>query len=78
MKILGYRPYHLFECIFVHDVTHLKIFKQAVIAQFNWFSGIKRLKKDECEKWLADYDVSSFSFHSVSVWTIVYLGNNEI
>ncbi|CAI7612459.1 unnamed protein product [Penicillium manginii] len=34
----------------------MKIFKQAVIAQFNWLSGVRRLKKPDCEKWLADYD----------------------
>lgn len=56
MKILGYRPYHLFETVTVHGETHLKIFKEALIAQFNYFSGIRRLRKPDVEKWLADYD----------------------
>jgi len=65
MKILGYRPYHLFETVTVHGETHLKIFKEALIAQFNYFSGIRRLRKPDVEKWLADYDVSHIlqAFH---------------
>jgi hypothetical protein len=74
MKILGYRPYHLYECLFVHGATHMKIFKQAVIAQFNWLSGVRRLKKPDCEKWLADYDVSSnFSPNRVSLRKLHHL-----
>lgn len=58
MKILGYRPYHLYETVVVHGEIHLKIFKEALIAQFNYFSGVRRLRKPDVEKWLADYDVS--------------------
>ncbi|KAJ5110031.1 hypothetical protein N7532_002676 [Penicillium argentinense] len=56
MKILGYRPYHLYECVCVQGSTHIKIFREAIIAQYNWLSGVKRLRKPDCEKWLADYD----------------------
>ncbi|CAI7640150.1 unnamed protein product [Penicillium pancosmium] len=76
MKILGYRPYHLYECVCIHGATHIKIFKQAVIAQFNWLSGVRRLKKFDCEKWLADYDKADESKCIIEITS--YLGMDVI
>lgn len=57
MQILGYRTYHILECL-MHGLPHLEIFKEAITAQFNRLSGIKRYSKADLDKWLANYDVS--------------------
>lgn len=58
MQILGFKPYHLFEAIAVHGVPHTQILKEAVTAQYNRLSGVKRYSRVDCEKWMAGYDVS--------------------
>lgn len=60
MLILGFKPYHLFECFTVHGVPHMEIFKEAIISQYNRLSGVKRFNRADCDKWLAGYDVSAF------------------
>lgn len=42
----------------MHGVPHIKIFKEAITAQYNRLSGIKRYTKADLDKWLGDYDVS--------------------
>ena len=61
MQILGYKPYHMYECAAIGGLSHIKIFKEGVIARFNHFSGIKKLTRADCDKWLAGYDVSLIS-----------------
>ncbi|KAJ5097603.1 hypothetical protein N7456_008324, partial [Penicillium angulare] len=56
MQILGYNTYHIYECVAVNGLTHIKVFKEAVIAQCNQLSGIRRFDRKDCEKWLANYD----------------------
>ncbi|KAJ5660311.1 hypothetical protein N7507_006762 [Penicillium longicatenatum] len=56
MQILGFKPYHLYECINASGPAHIKIFKEAITAYYNQLSGIKRYDRADCEKWLADYD----------------------
>ncbi|KAI9924688.1 hypothetical protein MW887_006540 [Aspergillus wentii] len=56
MQILGYNSYHLYECVAVHGVQHMKIFKEAITAQYYPSSGVKRITRADCDKWLADYD----------------------
>ncbi|KAL3482160.1 hypothetical protein BJX99DRAFT_252873 [Aspergillus californicus] len=56
MKILGYRPYHMAEAVRL-GIPHMKILTEAVIAQHDRFSGIKRYARAEFEKWLAGYDL---------------------
>jgi hypothetical protein len=58
MQILGFKPYHSYECLFVHGVPHMEVEYEAVVAQHNTFPGI--IPKADFEKWFADYDVSLF------------------
>lgn len=60
MQILGYKTYHIYECVAVNGLTHIKVFKEAIIARYNKLSGIKRYDRKDCEKWMAGYDVSLF------------------
>ncbi|KAJ5547064.1 hypothetical protein N7494_004649 [Penicillium frequentans] len=56
MQILGFKTYHIYECVAVSELAHLKIFKEAITAYYNQLSGIKRYDLADCEKWLANYD----------------------
>ncbi|KAJ5182786.1 hypothetical protein N7492_000402 [Penicillium capsulatum] len=56
MQILGFKPYHLFECVVVHGLPHVEIFKEAVTAQYNRLSGVKRYDRADCDKWMTGYD----------------------
>jgi hypothetical protein len=58
MKILGFKTYHFYECITVHGLPHIQVCKEALIAQFNRMSEIKKYSTKDYEKWLGDYDVS--------------------
>lgn len=58
MQILGYKSYHIYECCAVHGVPHIEILNEAITAQYNRLSGIRRYTKADLDKWLADYDVS--------------------
>jgi hypothetical protein len=60
MQILGYKPYHIYECCVYGGVPHLKVFKEAIIAEFNRLSGVRRYSRADYDKWLADYDVSCY------------------
>ncbi|GAB1198164.1 hypothetical protein APSETT444_007472 [Aspergillus pseudonomiae] len=55
MRILGFSPYHMTEACF-NGPVHMKILEEAVIAQHNRFSGIKRYERAEFDKWLSEYD----------------------
>lgn len=57
MQILGFKPYHSYECMIVHGVPHMEVEYEAVMAQHNRFSGIKRYDRADFEKWFAEYDV---------------------
>lgn len=57
MQILGYKAYHMFECVIVRGTEHMEICEEAVIAQNNRFSGIKRYDRADFDKWFADYNV---------------------
>lgn len=59
MKILGYNSYHIYECVAVRGLTHMQIFKEGIIAQYNRLAGVKRYTRTDFDKWLCDYDVSS-------------------
>ncbi|KAJ5218204.1 uncharacterized protein N7498_000303 [Penicillium cinerascens] len=56
MKILGYKPYHMYECCAIGGVPHMKVLKEAVTSEHNRLSGIKKYTKADYDKWLADYD----------------------
>jgi hypothetical protein len=58
MNILGFKTYHFAECVLVQGLPHLRFFTEALTAQFNRLSGIKRYTKADFEKWMAEYDVS--------------------
>lgn len=66
MQILGYKSYHIYECCMVHGESHIEVFKEAMTAQFNRLSGIKRYTKADLDKWLAEYDVSRSFLFSVA------------
>ncbi|KAJ5310638.1 uncharacterized protein N7443_003099 [Penicillium atrosanguineum] len=56
MQILGYKAYHMFECVIVRGKDHMEICEEAVVAQNNRFSGIKRYDRVDFDKWFADYN----------------------
>ncbi|KAJ5675006.1 uncharacterized protein N7477_004940 [Penicillium maclennaniae] len=56
MQILGYKAYHLFECVIVRGKDHMEVCEEAVIAQNNRFSGMKRYDRADFDKWFADYN----------------------
>ncbi|KAJ5775109.1 uncharacterized protein N7511_000120 [Penicillium nucicola] len=56
LQILGFTPYHVYECFIVNGTDHTKIFTEAAIAQNNPHSGIKKLTRADCDKWWANYD----------------------
>ncbi|KAJ5263166.1 hypothetical protein N7478_010771 [Penicillium angulare] len=56
LQILGFKPYHVYECFIVNGTEHTKIFTETAIAQFNRLSGIKRATRADCDKWFANYD----------------------
>jgi len=60
MKILGYKPYHMYEAI-VRGATHLRIFEEALSCKY--LGTGKPYGKAEFDKWLANYDVSSCCSH---------------
>ncbi|KAJ5677535.1 uncharacterized protein N7477_003168, partial [Penicillium maclennaniae] len=56
MQILGYRPYHMYECCAIGGVPHMKTFKEGIIAEVDPLSGTKRYSRADFDKWLGDYD----------------------
>ncbi|RLL97443.1 hypothetical protein CFD26_107077 [Aspergillus turcosus] len=56
MKILGYKPYHMYEVALVQGKPHMRALLEAMTAQHNRFSGIKRYDKVDFDKLTADYD----------------------
>ena len=58
MNILGFKTYHFAECVFAKGLPHIKVMNEAMTAQYNRLSGIKRYKEAEFEKWMSEYDVS--------------------
>lgn len=59
MNILGFKSYHFAECVLEKGLPHLKIFNEAITAQYNRLSGVKRYRKDDFERWMSGYDVSA-------------------
>ncbi|GIC92858.1 uncharacterized protein Aud_009333 [Aspergillus udagawae] len=56
MKILGYKPYHMYEVVLVQGKPGIAALLEAVTAQHNRLSGIKRFDKTDLDKLTADYD----------------------
>ncbi|GIK07270.1 hypothetical protein Aspvir_002928 [Aspergillus viridinutans] len=56
MKTLGYKPYHMYEAAAVKGTQDMAALLEAVTAQHNRFSGIKRFDKADFDKLTADYD----------------------
>ncbi|KAF4178952.1 hypothetical protein CNMCM8927_002002 [Aspergillus lentulus] len=56
MKILGYKPYHMYEVVLVQGKQGMSALLEAVTAQHNRLSGIKRFGKADLDKLTADYD----------------------
>ncbi|KAJ5122778.1 hypothetical protein N7448_003911 [Penicillium atrosanguineum] len=56
MQILGYKPYHMYECCAIGGVPHMRTFKEGIIAETNRLSGGKRYSKADFDNWLGEYD----------------------
>jgi hypothetical protein len=67
MQILGFKPYHLYECVAVHGVPHMQVFHEAIVAQYNRIAGVKKFTQSDFENWLGDYDVSRLVSFSRSI-----------
>lgn len=61
MQILGFRTYHLVECIANRGLPHMEVFEEAVTAEHNSLSGIKKYDRADYDRWLGDYSVSYIS-----------------
>ncbi|CAG7919530.1 unnamed protein product [Penicillium olsonii] len=55
MQILGFRTYHLVECIANRGLPHMEVFEEAVTAEHNSLSGIKKYDRADYDRWLGDY-----------------------
>lgn len=62
MKILGYKPYHMAEVVLEGGAPHMEVLTEAITAQYNRFSGIKRYNRQDFDKWLAEYDVRNMPY----------------
>ena len=62
--MLGFNAYHMRAVRTASGNTHTQILTEALIAEHNRFSGIKRYGKPEFDKWFAEYDVSLAIPHS--------------
>jgi Sulfotransferase domain len=60
LAILGYRPYHVVE-IFANGVPHIKMMTESVSAA--WLGEGKRYSREDFDKWMPEYDVSSYTPH---------------
>lgn len=58
MQILGYNAYHAYECVVAHGVPHMRALEDAVIAQHNRLSGVRKYERADFDRFLGDYDVS--------------------
>lgn len=68
MKILGFKTYHMAACLRQGGVPHMQVLDEAIRAQHNRYSGIKRYTKQDFDKWFAEYDVcSSLAFLTQSL-----------
>ncbi|CEJ55879.1 hypothetical protein PMG11_02109 [Penicillium brasilianum] len=56
MNMLGFKTYHFAECVLEKGLPHLRFFREAITAQYNRLSGVKRYNKADFEKWMAEYD----------------------
>ncbi|OAP54626.1 hypothetical protein AYL99_11074 [Fonsecaea erecta] len=56
LKILGYKPYHMYEMAMSGGDTHWEIMMQGFRAQGDRWSGVQRYTKREFDKWFAGYD----------------------
>ncbi|KAJ6133376.1 hypothetical protein N7471_008591 [Penicillium samsonianum] len=68
----SFKPYHSYECMIVHGVPHMEVEYEAVMAQHNRFSGIKRYDRADFEKWFAECDclVEVPSFMGMTVLSV--------
>ncbi|KAK9436887.1 hypothetical protein VB005_11702 [Metarhizium brunneum] len=56
MTILGYKTFHMKECLYEGGVLHMEILAEAIRAQYSPSSGVKRYSRPDFDKWLAEYD----------------------
>lgn len=57
MTVLGYKTFHMKECLREGGVLHMEILAEAIRAQYSPFSGVERYSRPDFDKWLAEYDV---------------------
>ncbi|KAE8374384.1 hypothetical protein BDV26DRAFT_270104 [Aspergillus bertholletiae] len=56
LEMLGYTPYHMIDVMFKGRSPHMKVFTEAIIANHNQFSGIKRYETPDVDRWVGNYD----------------------
>ncbi|QMW26966.1 hypothetical protein G4B84_002255 [Aspergillus flavus NRRL3357] len=56
LEMLGYTPYHMIDVMFKGRSPHMKVFTEAIIANHNQLSGIKRYETPDLERWVGNYD----------------------
>lgn len=57
MTVLGYKTFHMKECLREGGVLHMEILAEAIRAQDSPLSGVERYSRPDFDKWLAEYDV---------------------
>ncbi|QPH16116.1 hypothetical protein C2857_000673 [Epichloe festucae Fl1] len=56
MKTLGFKTYHMAECLRQSDNSHMQVLNEAIRAQYDRYSGIKQYTRQDFDKWFAEYD----------------------
>ncbi|EFY84264.1 hypothetical protein MAC_09694 [Metarhizium acridum CQMa 102] len=56
MKVLGYKTFHMKQCVHESGVPHMEVLAEAIQARYSPLSGIKRYSRPDFDKWLAEYD----------------------
>ncbi|OGM42402.1 tubulin alpha-1 chain [Aspergillus bombycis] len=56
LEMLGYTPYHMIDVMFKGRSPHMKVFTEAIVANHNQLSGIKRYETPDVDRWIGNYD----------------------
>ncbi|KAE8360395.1 hypothetical protein BDV27DRAFT_167849 [Aspergillus caelatus] len=56
LEMLGYTPYHMIDVMYKGRSPHMKVFTEAIIANHNQLSGIKRYETPDMDRWIGNYD----------------------
>ncbi|KAE8165696.1 Tubulin/FtsZ, GTPase domain-containing protein [Aspergillus tamarii] len=56
LQMLGYTPYHMIDVMYKGRSPHMKVFTEAIIANHNHLSDIKRYETPDVDRWIGNHD----------------------